>query len=118
MPESTKAAIAGNTAIKYAGPVSLKDARFLSGEMYTTPDFIRDMKKHSKTGPTEFAVHVRGTPQAIRLTVPFGTVENAPKFVSPEPNAAPPSAELPSAETTSSPQPPSPDDPYKATKLT
>ena len=121
MPDRVKAAVAGGTAVKYAGPVSQKDARFLAPEMYTTPEFIRAMKKSNAS--TEFAVHVRGlTPQAVCLTVPFGTVENAPKCKT-RPTASVPSSNVPTAPKpvriapASKPTLPD-DDPYKATKLT
>jgi hypothetical protein len=74
-----KAAIFGNTAVKMAGPVSHSDATKLAHEMYTEPEFIRSMKKHS--GGTEFACYVRSvTDAAIKVNIPFGTVEQHPKM--------------------------------------
>ena len=44
-----------------------------------TPDFITGMTKRAKA--TEFACHVRNhTGNAVRLTIPFGTLEAAPKM--------------------------------------
>jgi len=79
MPQNVKAAVNGNTSIKLAGPVSYHDATALSREMYTTPDFLRSMRKTAST--TQFACYVRGlTPSAIELTIPFGTLENMPRM--------------------------------------
>jgi hypothetical protein len=74
-----RAAVAANTSIKLAGGVSDKDARALASDMRTTPDFITGMAKHSKS--TEFACYVRNyTSNAVRLEIPFGTLERAPKM--------------------------------------
>ena len=57
----------------------MKDASALSREMYTTPEFIRSMNKGDVH--TEFACHVRNlTPHAIKLSIPFLALENAPKM--------------------------------------
>jgi hypothetical protein len=74
-----RAAVAANTSIKLAGGVSDKDARALASDMRTTPDFITGMAKHSRS--TEFACYVRNyTVNAVRLEIPFGTLEQAPKM--------------------------------------
>lgn len=80
MDQRVKAAVYGATAIKIAGPVSYSDAQALGREMYCSGEFVRSMKaverKHA-----EFAVFVRGmTDQAVRITVPYGTLENAPQM--------------------------------------
>lgn len=78
-----KSAIAANTAIKLAGGVNDRDARALASDMRTSPDFIASMQKHAKS--TEFACYVRNTTaQALRLTIPFGTLEAAPTMSSKE----------------------------------
>jgi hypothetical protein len=78
-----RAAVAANTSIKLAGGVSDKDARALASDMRTTPDFITGMAKHSKS--TEFACYVRNyTVNGVRLEIPFGTLERAPKMTSAE----------------------------------
>lgn len=78
-----RAAVAANTSIKIAGGVSDKDARALASDMRTTPDFIAGMAKHAKS--TEFACYVRNyTNNAVRLEIPFGALERAPKMNSAE----------------------------------
>ena len=63
-----------NTSIKLAGGVSDRDARVIASEMRTRPEVLSAMSK-SRTS-TEFAAFVRNvTPQALRMTVPFGTAE-------------------------------------------
>lgn len=66
-------AFAANTAIKFAGGVSAKDARALAPMLYTQAEFIEAQGKGS------FAAHVRGiTKGALPLTFPFGYLENLP----------------------------------------
>jgi hypothetical protein len=78
IPDEVKAAIYGATAIKIAGPVSDKDAEALSREMYTDKHFIRSMKAREREG-ADFAVHVAGlTPHALKLSIPYGTLEAMP----------------------------------------
>lgn len=80
MEHSVKAAVYGATAIKIAGPVSYADAQALGREMYCDGEFIRSMKATERKH-ADFAVFVRGmTDQAVRLTVPYGTLENAPQM--------------------------------------
>lgn len=72
-----RAGVAANTSIKLAGGISDKDARVLAADMRTDADFLTGMSK----GPhaTEFACYVRNfTSNAVRLTIPFGTLEAAP----------------------------------------
>lgn len=92
LPDEVKDAILANTSIKMAGPVSHKDATVLAKEMYTEPEFIRSMRKHADR--SEFACHLRNlTPNAIRVSIPFGTLENSPRSTQPasvEPVVPPP----------------------------
>ena len=75
---SLRSAIAANTAIKLAGGVNDRDARALAADMRTSAEFITSMQKRPRS--TEFACHVRSTTtNALRLEVPFGTLESAPK---------------------------------------
>ncbi|MDG2001777.1 MAG: type IV secretory system conjugative DNA transfer family protein [Novosphingobium sp.] len=68
-------AFAANTAIKFAGGVSAKDARSLAPMLYTQPDFIEAQGKGS------FASHIRGvTKNAVPLTFPFGYLEDLPRM--------------------------------------
>jgi hypothetical protein len=74
-----RSSVAANTSIKLAGGVSDKDARALAPDMRTTAEFITSMQKHSRS--TEFASYVRNyTANAVRLTIPFGALESAPKM--------------------------------------
>jgi hypothetical protein len=74
-----QAAVAANTSIKMAGGVSDHDARLLAADMRTPADFIGATRKRETL--TEFACYVRNrTATAVRLTVPFGTIEAAPEM--------------------------------------
>lgn len=72
IPDNIKKSMAGNTATKIVGPVSMQDARFLGPECRTTPEFIRSMKREQSY--SEFALYSRNTPTAVRVRVPFGVV--------------------------------------------
>ncbi|HLH96801.1 MAG TPA: type IV secretory system conjugative DNA transfer family protein [Xanthobacteraceae bacterium] len=78
-----RAAVAANTSIKLAGGVSDKDARALAPDMRTTSEFVADMKKLQRS--TEFACFVRNyTGSAVRLRIPFGALERAPRMTGTE----------------------------------
>jgi hypothetical protein len=73
------ATVMASTAIKFAGGVSADDARAISREMYTTPEFIQEMKKGR--GRTQFALFMRNlTPTATTQVVPFGSLEFQPRI--------------------------------------
>jgi len=66
-------AFAANTAIKFAGGVSAKDARTLAPMLYSQPELIESQPKGS------FAAHIRGvTKGALPLQFPFGDLEAKP----------------------------------------
>lgn len=68
-------AFAANTAIKFAGGVSAKDARLLAPMLYCQPEFIEAQPKAS------FAAHVRGqTKSAVPLQFPLGHMEKLPRM--------------------------------------
>ncbi len=68
-------AFAANTAIKFAGGVSAKDARSLAPMLYCSPEFIEAQPKGS------FAAFVRGqTKTAVPLSFPFGYLEDLPRM--------------------------------------
>ena len=68
-------AFAANTAIKFAGGVSAKDARTLAPMLYCQPELIEAQPKGS------FAAHVRGvTKTAVPLSFPFGYLEKLPRM--------------------------------------
>jgi len=79
LPRGLPASMMTNTSIKLAGGLSDKDSREMAREMRTNPDFIAAMTKGQSE--TSFAAFVRNvTPQAMKLTIPFGTVENMPQM--------------------------------------
>jgi hypothetical protein len=68
-------AFGANTAIKFAGGVSNKDARALAPMLGCTPEFIESMPKGS------FAASVRGlTTTALPLRFELGTMEKLPRM--------------------------------------
>jgi Type IV secretion-system coupling protein DNA-binding domain len=72
-----RSAFLSNTSLKCAGGVSARDARSLSSELHTTPEFIESMRRRG--GRTEFAVWLKHhTPSALRLSVPLGFLERQP----------------------------------------
>lgn len=72
-----KSSVAANTTIKFAGGVSDQDAHTLDADMRTTHDFITSVQKRGKS--TEFAAYIRNeTRIAVKVEVPFGTLEAAP----------------------------------------
>ena len=78
-----RSSVAANTSIKMAGGVSDRDARMLDADMRTTSEFIASMHKDAKA--TEFAAYIRNeTATAVRLKIPFGTMERAPQMTASE----------------------------------
>ena len=70
---SLRASFAANTSIKMAGGVSATDARGMSSEMRTTPEFIIQQPR------LHFACHIRNvTPQAVSIPVKAGELEKHP----------------------------------------
>jgi hypothetical protein len=68
-------AFAANTAIKFAGGVSAKDARSLAPMLYCQPELIEAQPKGS------FAAHARGqTKSAVPLRFPLGFMEQLSKM--------------------------------------
>ena len=107
-----KAAILGNTAIRFAGPVEGSDAFVLSQAMRCNQDFIKDMKKKDHSH-SEWACYVRNEmPRAIKLSVPMGVMEGMPTrkttaSAAPESTAAP-TPQSPPNPSTKFPSIPSP----------
>jgi hypothetical protein len=91
IPTEVKAAVYGNTAIKMASAVAHDDAVQLAKNMYCDFQFMRGMK------PLEFAVYVAGmTNRAVKVSVPYGALEHAPRTAretafapTPSPQSAP-----------------------------
>lgn len=64
---SLRASLAANTGIKFAGGVSMNDARALAPDMRTTADFIMEQPR------LHFAAHIRHTtPSAVSIPVAPG----------------------------------------------
>ncbi len=79
LPRGLPASLMTNTSIKLAGGISDRDARIMAPEMRTVPDFLTAMSK--ERNQTSFAAFVRNvTPQALKLTIPFGIAENLPRM--------------------------------------
>ena len=68
-----------NTSTKLVAGLSNHDARALAPDMRQSPEWLMGMKKDAKQ--SEFACFIRNhTPAAVRLSIPFGIVESAPKM--------------------------------------
>ena len=75
---SLRSSVMTNPAIRFAGGISYKDANALDADMRTTNDFLMGTRKERTQ--SEFACYIRNvTPSAVKLAVPLGVVENAPK---------------------------------------
>ncbi len=75
---SLRASLAANTTIKFAGGVSMGDARSMAPDLRTTAEFILSQPK------LHFAAHIRNvTPQAVSIPVSVGDLEEQPRL-SPE----------------------------------
>ena len=72
-------AVAANTAIKFAGGVSAKDARTLAGDLRTDAGFIERQDK------LHFAAMVRGTTKrAVSIAIEPGQMESQPRLTDEE----------------------------------
>lgn len=68
-------AISANTAIKFAGGVSAKDARALANDLRSDATFITEQAK------LNFAAFIKGqTKQAISISIAPGQMENCPRM--------------------------------------
>lgn len=75
-----RAAAAANTEVKLTGGLSASDCRTLAPDMRTTPEFLMGMTRVDRKY-TEFACFVQNiTPAALKLEVPFGVLEAAPRM--------------------------------------
>jgi hypothetical protein len=125
-----KSSVLGQTRIKFAAPAE-DDASEIAPSMHTSADFLRSMRQ-SKGKSTQFGVYVRGhTPTAVRLQVPFLTMENAPQISAAEhealrrrtharysdqpPAATPPAAAVATPPPEERPPPPTSDDAVHST---
>src|SRR4051812_38181872 len=67
--------VMASTAIKLVGGMSAADASVFAREMRCDVELLQDMRKQKDK--TEFACYIKNlTPSPLRLSVPFGTMEN------------------------------------------
>lgn len=102
LPDAVRKEVVNNTSIKICGPTTYPVVSQLNRDLRCEVDFVMGMKKrdpdNSPSPPyhAEWACYVDNiTPQAVKLTVPFGTIENLemipPPIITPPPtNQAPP----------------------------
>lgn len=70
MSPELRGSVASNTAVKFAGGLSMQDARTLAPDMRCTTEFLQSQKK------LHFGCFVRNaTPEAISVHVPFGVLD-------------------------------------------
>jgi hypothetical protein len=75
IPTEVKAAVNGNTSIKAAGWLQSSDANMMAREMRgTTGQAIQDLNK------LEWIVQVQDAGKAVKVRVPYGALEELPKF--------------------------------------
>jgi len=78
-----KANLMSNTSTKLVGGVSSKDAGEFASDMNTEARIIQGAKK--RRNHTEFALWVKNlTTQAVKISVPFGSIENEPTLLEEE----------------------------------
>jgi hypothetical protein len=80
LDDGVRKEVINNTTIKLAGPASFSVVAQLHRDMRCEADFILGMKKEDFSH-TEWACYVDNlTPQAVKLTVPFGALEKLPQM--------------------------------------
>jgi hypothetical protein len=78
LQDGVRKEVINNTTIKFAGPMAYSVVAQVNRDMRCSADFILDMKKEDYSH-AEWACYVDNlTPQAIKLTVPFGVLEKLP----------------------------------------
>jgi hypothetical protein len=78
LPQKLEATLMASASIKFVGGVNSSDARAFAKEMRCDADFLQSMRRYPDH--TEFACFIRNhTPKAVRLSVPFGVMEDLPK---------------------------------------
>ncbi len=78
--QDIRAAAAANTEVKLAGGLSASDCRTLAPDMRTTSDYLMSTTRKDRSH-TEFATFVQNvTPTAIKVRIPYGQLENAPRM--------------------------------------
>lgn len=80
LQEGVKREINTNTSIKMMGPVEYAVAAQYARDMHTSPEFIMSMRAYERSH-TEWACFVQNlTDAAIKLSVPFGALEEMPRM--------------------------------------
>lgn len=75
LQEGVRKEVINNTSVKFAGPAAYSVVAQINRDMRCDPSFILDMKKQERSH-AEWACYVDNlTPRAVKLCVPFGTVE-------------------------------------------
>jgi hypothetical protein len=80
LAEGVRKEINTNTSIKMMGPVEYAVASQYDRDMFTTADFIMGMKSYDRSH-AEWAAYVSNvTDRAIKLSVPFGVIDDMPRM--------------------------------------
>ena len=78
LQEGVRKEVINNTSIKFAGPAAYSVVAQINRDMRCDPGFILDMKKQERSH-AEWACYIDNlTPRAVKLCVPFGTIEKLP----------------------------------------
>ena len=76
---SGRSSVLANTSIKAAGGMNAKDSKTLASEMRVTSDYLQSIKKTDYG--SDFAFWMKhDLPNAIKVNVPFGHLENKPRM--------------------------------------
>jgi hypothetical protein len=79
MPAGLASTVLTNTTTKLCAGLTDRDARALATDMRTTADWLLSLQKQRDA--SEFGCFIKNyTNHAVRLTIPFGVIENAPKM--------------------------------------
>ena len=79
MPAGLAPEVLANTTTKLVAGLTDRDARALATDMRTSSDWLLSLRKQRDA--SEFGCFIKNyTPHAVRLTIPFGVIENAPKM--------------------------------------
>jgi hypothetical protein len=68
-----------NTSTKMVAGIEPNEADDMAASMRTSKNFLLSLRKHEKS--SEFGCFIKNyTPSAVRLTIPFGVIEDAPQM--------------------------------------
>ncbi len=81
IPENIRRIFQTNCDLRIAGGVRPDDASSLARDLRATPEFLLSLKKNPQNTATQWAVYLAyATEQAVKLTVPFFRMRDAPKL--------------------------------------